>query len=496
MLLCAVFLGGLDVTILNTALPALSKDLSPRSWELPLVIDGYPLALAAFLVSGAKFGDRWGRKRAFLIGLATFAAASATAGSISIPFVVIIARVVQGIGDALIISSVVATIQVTFADQRGRSIAYGLWTAAVSTGLAVGPILGGTLVETLGWRWTFFVNVPVAALAGVLAIAWMRDSRVPDAARLDILSLALSVLGLGSIVYALQRSTEFGLVVPIVGVVGIVAVWWFVRRQRRLPVPLLDVGMFSVRPFSLTAVGIVIGAGCFSGLLYLLSQDLQFVDGRSPVSAGLAVVPFAIATAVGGIVSPAVSRALGHPVATMASLLVQAAALTWIATTSLWLPGALVAMGLAGGIVASVAADLLMSYASERHAGEAGAVQETAFALGSGLGVAVFGTIATLTYRISVSPHLDPAEHAAADSLSAALKHANGLPAAAGHTLRSNATAAFGTGYTVALLVGAGLATIAGLVIGLRVKDIPDNHLPASATPDRGPTSLSATGGP
>lgn len=460
VLMTAIFLGALDGTMVNTALPAMGKDLLPSAAEVLWMVDGYSLAIAASLVSCATAGDRWGRKPVFLAGLALFAGVCAVAGTTSHPVVLVCARIVQGVAAAMIVSSVVATIRVIFTDQRARTLAYGLWTAALSVGLAAGPVLGGVLVQDAGWRWAFLVNVPVALAAVVLGGLWVQNSRAAAASYGGALSLILSVAGLGAVVYALQNATDFSPVAAACGITGAGCLAWFTRRQLRAAVPLLELRLFRSRPFTLAAVSILVSYGSYAGLLFLLSQRLQLADGATPLRAGLTIVPFAAAIAAGGLLSPWWARLSGRPAAVMTGMLLQAAALAWLALVPGWLTPALIAMGLGTGVVATLAADLLMSSAPAAKAGQAGAIQETAFALGSGVGVAVLGTIATLTFRSRLSgiPH-------AGNSLAATIDRAAALAPAARSPLLHAATSAFTTGYTVALVTAAvSLTAVAAIV--------------------------------
>lgn len=456
----AIFLGGQDATVLNTALPALTRDLLPTASQLLWMVDGYSLAIAAFLVSCTRAGDRWGRKPVFLTGLVVFAASSASAGLASGPLVIDVSRIVQGVGGALIISSVVSTIRVIFSDGRSRTIAYALWTAALSAGLASGPVIGAILVQGPGWRWVFFLNTAVADLAVVLGIMWVRGTRAPTAGYGGLPSLILSAAGLGCVVFALQHATDFSAAVLASAVTGAACLTWFVRLQLRARVPLLELRMFSSRLFRLAALAIVTSYGAYAGLLFLLSQRLQLVDGDTPLRAGLTIVPFAVAVAAGGLLSPPLTRFLTRPRATMTGLLAQSASLIWLAATTTAIIAPLIGMGLGSGVVATLAADLLMSSAPEARAGEAGAIQETAFAVGSGLGVAVLGTVATLAFRARLAAVPD-----AASSLSATVANARALPAGPRQQLIHTATAGFDSGYRLALLLAATLLLVTGVAI-------------------------------
>ncbi|MFJ9852277.1 MFS transporter [Streptomyces sp. NPDC101150] len=466
-----MLMGGMDLTILNVALPTLGRELLPSSSQLLWITDGYPLTVAATLVVCSTLGDRLGRKRLLMAGLATFALSSFVAALASAPGQLIAARAVQGLGYSMMLSSTVVIIRVLFPVARERALAYGLWVASSSTGAALGPVLGGALVEKFFWGAVFLVNVPIAVLAMVIGAVLVPESRNPGAPRFDVPSAALSILGLAGAVYALQHIGQPEKLSPVtvaVGVLGVALLVAFTVRQRRIANPLLDMRLFADRRFSVSTVAILICYGTYTGLLFLLTQQLQLVNGYSPLTAGLTLVPVAVASAVGGVAAPKLSAAVGNRWGVTAGVSVLALAL--IALAVFGAAGnlaALIGVGLGAGMVMTLGADQMMAAAPSERAAEAGAVQEVGFSLGAGLGVAAMGIIVTVAYGAALEPvdglTTDQSD-AASGSLGAAMDLAGKLAGSSGHALRAGAQRAYETGFSVTTAaVAAGLLVLAAL---------------------------------
>ncbi|WEH36416.1 MFS transporter [Streptomyces sp. AM 4-1-1] len=471
VLLAGMLMGGMDLTILNVALPTVGRELLPSSSELLWITDGYPLTVAATLVVCSTVGDRVGRKRLLVTGVSTFALASLAAALSSAPGQLIAARAVQGLGYAMMLSSTVVIIRVVFPVARERSLAYGLWVASSSTGAALGPVLGGVLVEKYSWGAVFLVNVPIAVLAVVAVIVLVPESRNPDARRFDVPSALLSILGLAGAVYALQHIGQPGNLSPVtiaVGVASVALLVTFTVRQRRITNPLLDMRLFTDRRFSVSTVSILVCYGAYTGLLFLLTQQLQLVDGYSPLKSGLTLVPVAVASALGGVVAPKLAAAVGNRWGVTTGVSVLAVAL--IALAAFGAAGnlaSLVGVGLGAGMVMTLGADSMMTAAPPERAAEAGAVQEVGFSLGAGLGVAAMGIIVTLAYGANLDPVgglTSDESDAASESLSAAMDLADRLPGPAGGALRAGARSAYETGFSVTTAtVAAALLILAAL---------------------------------
>lgn len=392
-MLLGILIGAVSISSATTALPAMITELGLSEVEAAWIIDSYPLALAVSLVVAARAGDQFGRRRVMLLGLLGFAAFNLLGGFAQSGLVLIGARVLLGIAEAMVIASVVATIGVHFR-ARERVLAYGLWTATFGAGSAFGPLVGGLLADGPGWRWILFGAVPVAVIAMLFAAWLIPESRTSSPPTWDPASICLSVLALAGIVYGLQHAALEPLTSAAVGAVGVVSLVLFVRRQRRMSDPLIDVRLFGNRPFSVAYVRILVAAGTSSATVYLVSLHLQQTRGFSAVEAGLTLLPHAVMIIIGGVLAPLALRALSNSTVTAIALLAQAAGLAWASTRPENFVVALLLVGVGMGVVGTLAATALFDVTTVDQAGQVGAIQEVGFALGAGLGIAVFGAIA------------------------------------------------------------------------------------------------------
>ncbi len=405
--LCAgLFLGGMDLTVLQVAVPSILADLRPGRAALLWTVDAYPLTVAALLVTCGTLADRYGRRRLLLAGLGLFAAASALAAYAPSPGALIAARVLLGAAMAMIMSCTVALIRALFPDARERTLALGVWTAAHSAGATLGPLLGGLLVQHWHWGAVFLVNVPVTAVALAAGARLVPESRSPLPRRWDAAGALLSASGLAAVVYALKHpgGVAGGDPAPIAaGLAGALLLCAFVRRQRRAAQPLLDLKLLAERRIA-TALGCILtGFGSHIALLFFLTLWLQRSAGRSPLEAGLALMPLAAASAAGAVAAPWCARRFGARRALPAAMLLLGCALAPVGPAAAAggypaLVACLLVSGTAAGAVMTLGADAVMGAAGPERAGEAAALQETSFELGAGLCVAALGTAAhTLT---------------------------------------------------------------------------------------------------
>ncbi|MFI9076594.1 MFS transporter [Streptomyces sioyaensis] len=278
--LCAsLLMVGMDLTVLHVAVPTISRELLPSGSELLWIADSYALTVAAGLITCGTLGDRFGRKRMLMAGFVVFGLASAGAALSASPGQLIAARAALGIAGAMIMASTPAIIRAVFPDDRERSVAIGLWTAANSVGVSVGPLLGGLLIEHFWWGSVFLVNVPIVLLAvagGALLVPESRNTRPHP---WDAASAGMSAVGLGTVVYAFQQLGEHDGSQPVVwatALLGVALLIGFVVRQRRIRHPLLDVAQFADRRFSLSALCIL---GCYGARLRALRRLLPCAQG-------------------------------------------------------------------------------------------------------------------------------------------------------------------------------------------------------------------------
>jgi DHA2 family multidrug resistance protein-like MFS transporter len=479
VLVLAVLLVAVDATVLFLAIPFISESLNPSATQLLWIGDSYSFVLAGLLVSMGSLSDRIGRKRLLLTGTAAFGAASVLAAYAPGAGWLIAARALLGIAGATIMPSTLSLIRNLFPDDRERAKAIGIWGAAATAGAAAGPLLGGLLLEHFWWGSVFLINIPLVALLLFLGWRLLPESRDPASAAWDLPSVGLSLVGIIGVVYAVKEAAVSGPAhadVIAAAVLGSLCLAGFVRRQLRLPVPLLDVRLFANPRFTAAAVGALIALIGLGGVIFFLSQYFQLVRGYSPLQAGLADMPAFAGSVVGGLTAAYFARRCGHRAAFAGGLLAMGlglGALGWIHAGSSYLliSVAFLVTGLAEGIVYALSTTMVMDAAPQEKAGAAGAVSETAYELGTALGIALVGSVLTVVYRSGlVIPKgvtgTDAAD--AVNSLGGAVNTASALPAGTGDALRSSAQDAFVRGMNLAaVLSGALLIGAAALVWGL-----------------------------
>jgi len=460
VLVLAVLLVAVDATVLGLATPFLSEDLQPSGNQLLWIGDAYSFVLAGLLVSMGSLGDRIGRKRILLIGATAFGAISVLNAYASSAEVMILARALLGVAGATLMPATLALIRNLFHDPRERSLAIGIWGAAASAGMAIGPIVGGVLLENFWWGSVFLINLPVMAVLVVVGARLLPESRNPEPGPWDLVSVVLSMIGMVGIVYAIKEFAAHGFDwVPVAAAVaGAIALYGFVRRQRRLPIPLLDLSLFRSRGFSSAVLADLLTILGLSGLIFFLSQYLQLVQGLRPIEAGLAELPAAIGSIVAGLLAGRVARRFSVRAVVaggLAAIGLALAALTTIsADTGYPLLGtALFAVGAGAGLSFTVTADVILAAVPKEEAGAASAVSETAYELGAALGIALLGSIVTGVYRNFTGPAGTP--EAAHESLGGAVEAAAQLPPQTAAALLDAARESFAHGVSIAAGVGA-----------------------------------------
>ncbi|MFF9062177.1 MFS transporter [Streptomyces sp. NPDC014882] len=463
VLVFAVLLVAVDATVLGLATPYISEDLEPSGTQLLWIGDVYSFVIAGLLVSMGSLGDRIGRKRVLLVGATAFGAISVLNAYATTPEMMIAARALLGVAGATLMPATLALIRNLFHDPRERSLAVGVWGATASAGTAVGPIAGGFLLEHFWWGSVFLINLPVMAVLVVVGIRTLPESRNPNPGPWDLIGVALSLVGVIAVVYAVKEAAAHGLTPVTAGaaLLGAAALYGFVRRQLTLPVPLLDMRLFRDRGFSGAVLADLLTVLGLSGLVFFLSQYLQLVQGRSPLEAGLAELPAAVGAVAAGLVAGHAARRLSVRTVVsggLAAIGLALAALTVIdESTGYPLLGAsLLIVGVGAGFSFTVTADVILSSVPQEEAGSASAVSETAYELGAALGIAVLGSIVTGVYRGFPSPPGTPA--GAHESLGGAVEAASGLPAATARDMLASARGAFVDGLTLA--AGAGAAVL------------------------------------
>lgn len=463
VLVLAVLLVAVDTTVLGLATPYLSEDLRPSGTQLLWIGDVYSFVIAGLLVSMGSLGDRIGRKRILLAGATAFGAISVLNAYAATPELMIAARALLGVAGATLMPATLALIRNLFHDPRERSLAIGIWGAAASAGMAVGPIVGGALLEHFWWGSVFLINLPVMAVLVLVGGRLLPESRNPDAGPWDPVSVVLSLAGMVGAVYAVKETAAhgFGWFPLAAGVLGAAALYGFVRRQRVLPTPLLDMRLFRSRGFSGAVVADLMTVLGLSGLIFFLSQYLQLVQGRPPLEAGLAELPAAVGAVAAGLVAGRAARRLSVRAVVSGGLAAIGLALAALAaidesTAYPLLGGALLVVGLGAGFSFTVTADVILSSAPKEQAGAASAVSETAYELGAALGIALLGSVVTGAYRGFAGPPGTPAS--AHESLGGAVEAAAHLPPGTAAELLDAARQSFVDGLAIA--AGAGAAVL------------------------------------
>lgn len=469
----------LDNSVLYTALPTLTEELSASAGQALWIINAYPLVMAGLLLGAGTLGDRIGHRRMFLIGVVVFGIASLGAAFAGSAAQLIAARAFLAVGAAAMMPATLALIGLSFHEERERNIAIAIWGSVAIVGAALGPIIGGWLLQYFWWGSVFLVNVPVMAALLAVAPMLLPESRTPAPGSLDLLGVALSLPTMVAFVLAVKTLTTdapLALAELAVAVAGGVA---FVARARARRAagrePLLDVTLFASPLFRLAALANATTMFAYTGLLFLLAQDLQLVAGLSPLHAGLLLVPGSVVTMVAGVGAARLARHAPFRVLVPAGLLLAAVGFAAYALESG--PGvALLASVLVGagiGLSETLTNDAILAAAPAERAGSASAVSETAYEVGSVLGTAVLGTVLGAAYAaaLAVPTSIGPAfADEARETLGGAVGLAGRVGGGEGATLRDAATAAFGHGATVTSAVAAAvLAAVAAVVVaGLR----------------------------
>jgi EmrB/QacA subfamily drug resistance transporter len=493
----------LDNTVLNVALPTLVDKLHASSSDLQWTVDAYVLVFAGLLLVSGSLADRVGRKRTFLAGLAVFAACSTWAAFSGSVGSLIAARASMGIGGALIMPSTLAIITNTFTVPHQRQRAISLWAATSGAGIALGPILGGLLLEHFWWGSVFLVNVPIAVAGFALAVALVPDSKNPSTQRPDLVGSLLSIAGLGLLLYAIIEAPVHGwgsALVVATGVGGLGVLCAFVTWERASAHPMLNLGFFRNRSFSAPIVSVGLTMFGLFGSLFVLTQFLQFQLGYSPLQAGVRMLPAAGAIAVVAPLSSTLVRKVGPKLTIAAGLLVVTAGLWQISTaTSSTAYGGIVAgmalLGIGAGLVIPAVTASVMGSLPAEHTGVGGGTNGAFLQTGGALGVAVVGSLLSNRYddrlRNALAPyHLPyPLAQAVQGTIGSALNAARDVGGVIGTTIAHAARSAFISGMHLGLLTAA-LIALAGAVTALAT--VP-GRAPSNATRHTARTELKAT---
>ncbi|TDC73385.1 MFS transporter [Micromonospora sp. KC606] len=470
-----VLLVSMDGSILFLAMPRISQALSPTADQALWILDIYGFAVGSLLIAFGNIGDRYGRLRLLMIGAAIFGIGSAAAAFAPTAELLVAARALMGVAGATLLPSALAVLSGLFSDPRRRAQAIGIFAAAFAAGFAIGPIVGGMLLERLWWGSVFLINLPVIALFLVFAPALLGEVRTNRPGRVDVLSVATSAAGLLLAIYGLKHAAAEGLSTTAVlaNVAGLALLVWFARRQRVLEHPLMDLSLFRDRVFTVAVITGLLPLAAWSAAAYLAGIYLQSVLDLPIMQAALLALPGATVLTATCIVTPMVVDRVGKRAALIACHFSVAAGLLFLllATTDDgigWYVASTVIAGVGYGISFAVVADTTVGAVPTERAGSAGAIAETSNEIGNALGIALLGSLAALTFRLQ-GPDL-------ASTLDETLQ----LPGLAPATV-VNAKAAFVAGLHVAATVAVLLHVALG-ILALRWLPRSGMEQPAPAT--------------
>ncbi len=445
-----------DNTVLNLAIPALMRDLGATPADIQWIIDSYILVFAGLLLTAGSLSDRYGRRRALVVGLALFGGASALAMLATEPWQLIGARALMGVGGSVVMPSTLS-ILITVFDEEERRKAFAAWGSVAMVGVIAGPTIGGFLLRNFYWGSVFLLNIPVAALAIVAALVLMPES-FGAARKFDPLGVVLSVIGMSALVWAVITYPVHGWNLWMVAA-AIFGLGGFVFWERRAPHPMLPLGMFRDRSFSGACFSIVLLSFGTGALMLALTQYLQFVLGYDALQAGVALLPYVFAAMVFNGVGAGLGKRVSNRVLISLGLAVLAGGFAVLATLDSSdgygvLVASLVVMGIGGGLAGPAAYATLMGAVPPEHAGVGSALNDTVQQVGMALSIAVLGSVLAAAYTTAM-PEWAP--EAARKSVNVALDSGDPALALAGKE-------AFLSAMSMGSAVGAGFALAAAAV--------------------------------
>lgn len=450
-----------DMTVLYTALPTLSSELQASASERLWIINAYPLVMAGLLLGAGTLGDRVGHKRMYLIGLVLFGAASVVAAYAVNPAMLIAGRVFLAVGAAAMMPATLSLIRITFVDERERGIAIGVWGTMAMVGAAIGPIVGGLLLEFFWWGSVFLINVPIVLAALVLAVLVAPGGSGSSERPWDLLASAQVMVGLVGVVYTIKEVTgpEPSVVAIAVALLASVAGFWsFVRRQRGQAYPLIDFTLFRDPRILIGVIAAGMAMFAIAGVQLVLTQRLQLVLEFTPLQAGLTVAAMALGALPVGVTAGALLFRVGtRPVIVLGLLATALGTAGVLLSTSAplgWTVAGLLLVGAGTGAAMTAASAAIVGNAPAHRAGMASSVEEVSYELGSLTGVAVLGSLLAAVYARTVTlPAQSP--DTAAEGMDEARAAAAELDPGAAVPLLEAATQAFDNGYRATLLIAA-----------------------------------------
>jgi len=511
-LLLAAFLVNLDTTLVNVALPALVRELHATTTQLQWVVDAFNLVFAALLLTFGSLSDRFGRKGMLLAGLGVFGAATLAGGFTTDPAQLIAARSVMGLGAAMTFPSTLSLISNVFTERRERARAIGLWGANAGVAIALGPIVGGWLLEHFSWASIFIAMAPVAAVAIVFAAIVVPGSKDPDAAAPDIPGLVLSSATMALLVFTIIEAPTYGWTATrsVAGFAGsAVLLAAFILRERSAAHPMLDVRLFRNMRFSAASGAVTISFFTLFGFIFLITQYFQFVRSYSPLSTGVHLLPVALSVGIGSVAGTQLAVRAGTKLVVTTGLVAMAGFYVWVAATTTTtlsyniIAGQMVVYGLGMGLTSAPATESIMGAISRRHAGVGSAVNDSTRLIGGTLGVAVIGSVYASVYLSRLTATIPAAVPGrvtalAQQSVGAAYAAAGRITAlghpALGRALQNASSNAFLHGLAIGSLVAGGVAAMGAVLavvfLPAQPAAVPDESIEVSPAAPAAPAAL------
>lgn len=476
----AAFVISLDTTIVNVALPSLVRQLHASTTDLQWVVDAYSLVFTSLILAAGSLSDRQGRRATLIVGLGVFGAASLTGSAGTTVAELVAARAVMGLGAALIFPATLSLIANIFTERAERARAIGMWGATTGVGIALGPIVGGWLLERFWWGSVFLFMAPAAAAIAAMVSVTVPPSRDPTTPPVDWAGLVLSSLGMGALVFTIIEAPDAGwgsarTVAGFAASVAVLAAFVAVERRRRNP--MVDTGLFKNPRFTAASGAVTVAFFALSGFIFLVTQYFQFLRAYSPLATGVRLLPVASSVAVASLVGTRLAVRVGNKQVVTAGLALLGAAFGWIATSSaatsyLQIVAQMLVLGTGMGLTSAPATEAIMGVVPREKAGVGSAVNDATRLLGGTLGVAVIGSVAASVYATRLDATLptglpQAVAVAAKGSVGGAIIAAQHLPVAASSAadqLRTTAVHAFEHSFSVGCMVALAVAAVGAVL--------------------------------